>query len=104
MGTWKYRYHSIGAKIHEGFIEIKDDDDRLEVIERIQLLRIRLHNKGYKFIDAAPINGAEKSIRSRLSNLKRFKKPVRLKPKRRTSFLLIVSLLLLVLLLLLAIL
>ena len=105
MATWKYRYKLLtGVEIRESFLEILDGDDRIVVIERIQKLRIELNSKGFQFIDAAPVDGAEKVIGQKLSGLKRFMKPPRLSPSRRFSSLWIISLILCVLLLLLAIL
>lgn len=105
MSIWKYRYKSLaGVEIHEDFLEIPDDNDRVAVIERIQELRIELNQQGFQFIDAGSATDAEKGISRKLIQFRRFKVPSRVNPSRRPSFLWIVSLILLVLLLLLVIL
>ena len=103
MSTWKYRYQSFNSpEIREDYLEI-NDDNRVMVIERIQKLRIKLNRKGCQFVDAAPVDGTEWAIGNKLAGLRRFKRPSRIRPKRRSfSWLFLGSLLLLALLWLLA--
>ena len=83
MGCWRYRFKpSNSTEIHSGLLEILDDDDRLEVIERIQELRITLADERFEFIDAHPISGAELLIERRLIGLRNLRQSV--KPKRKT--------------------
>lgn len=82
MGYWRYRFKPIGStEIRSGLLEMMDDDDRLEVIERIQDLRIALAGERFEFIDANPISGAELLIERRLAGLRCLKQSA--KPKRK---------------------
>lgn len=82
MGMWKYKYlPQNSTEIREGYLNMIDDDDRLAVVEKIQELRIALAKRGCRFVEAGPVNGAEKAIAARLESLKRFKKPHHLTPR-----------------------
>ena len=68
MARWKYKALSNTGAVYEGTIPMPDDDE-IEMFQRLQDLRGKLHERGYQFLEARQLTKEELTIENRVATM-----------------------------------